>query len=72
MAMRRDESSLVPKQGGNDFAVDLLNKLCQLNYRKYLHDVMDVDKPILYLLGCRIPEKHLESILFRFERLKEK
>jgi methylenetetrahydrofolate reductase (NADPH) len=79
MALRgdamKDEQSFVPKQGGNDFAVDLVKQINQLNCGKYLHDVMDVDNKANFCIGVAgYPEKHLESpsLISDLKRLKEK
>jgi methylenetetrahydrofolate reductase (NADPH) len=79
MALRgdamKDEQSFVPKLGGNDFAVDLVKQINQLNCGKYLHDVMDVDNKANFCIGVAgYPEKHLESpsLISDLKRLKEK
>jgi methylenetetrahydrofolate reductase (NADPH) len=79
MALRgdamKDEQSFVPKAGGNNFAVDLVAQINQLNCGKYLHDVMDADNKADFCIGVAgYPEKHLESpsLLSDLKRLKEK
>lgn len=79
MALRgdamKDEQSFVPKLGGNDFAVDLVKQINQLNCGKYLHDLMDVDDKANFCIGVAgYPEKHLESpsLISDLKRLKEK
>jgi methylenetetrahydrofolate reductase (NADPH) len=71
----KDEQSFVPKLGGNDFAVDLVKQINQLNCGKYLHEVMDVDNKANFCIGVAgYPEKHLESpsLISDLKRLKEK
>ena len=79
MALRgdamKDEQSFVPKQGGNNFASDLVKQIHQLNQGKYLHDVMDIDNKADFCIGVAgYPEKHLESPSLQsdLKRLKEK
>lgn len=79
MALRgdamKDEQSFVPKEGGNNFAADLVKQINQLNQGKYLHDVMDIDNKADFCIGVAgYPEKHLESPSLQsdLKRLKEK
>lgn len=79
MALRgdamKDEQYFIPKVGGNDFAVDLVKQIKQLNSGKYLHDVFDVDNSCDFCIGIAgYPEKHLESPSLQsdLKRLKEK
>jgi len=79
MALRGDamkhEQSFVPKVGGNNFAVDLVRQINELNCGKYLHEVMDVDNKADFCIGVAgYPEKHLESPSLQSDlrRLKEK
>jgi len=79
MALRGDamkhEQSFVPKLGGNNFAVDLVKQINQLNCGKYLHEVMDVVNKADFCIGVAgYPEKHLESPSLQSDlrRLKEK
>ena len=79
MALRgdamKDEQSFVPKEGGNKYAVDLVDQIYQLNQGKYLHNVMDIDNKADFCVGvAAYPEKHLESpsLISDLKRLKEK
>jgi methylenetetrahydrofolate reductase (NADPH) len=79
MALRgdamKDEQSFVPKEGGNNYATDLVSQIYQLNQGKYLHDVMDIDNKADFCIGVAgYPEKHLESpsLISDLKRLKEK
>jgi len=79
MALRgdamKDEKYFIPKEGGNDYAVDLVKQIKMLNEGKYLHDVMDVDNRADFCIGVAgYPEKHLESPSLQsdLKRLKEK
>ena len=79
MALRgdamKDEKYFIPKNGGNEYAVDLVKQIKQLNNGKYLHDVMDVDNKSDFCIGVAgYPEKHLESPSLQsdLKRLKEK
>ena len=79
MALRgdamKDEQSFVPKVGGNNFAIDLVKQINNLNCGKYLHEVMDVANKADFCIGVAgYPEKHLESPSLQSDlrRLKEK
>ena len=79
MALRgdamKDEQSFVAKEGGNNYAVDLVKQIHQLNQGKYLHDVMHIDNKADFCIGVAgYPEKHLESpsLISDLKRLKEK
>ena len=79
MALRgdamKDEQSFVPKEGGNNYAVDLVSQISQLNAGKYLHDVINIDNKADFCIGVAgYPEKHLESpsLISDLKRLKEK
>lgn len=79
MALRgdamKDEQYFIPKAGGNDYAVDLVKQIKQLNSGKYLHEVFDVDNSCDFCIGVSgYPEKHLESPSLQSDlrRLKEK
>jgi len=71
----KDEQYFVPTKGGNEYAVDLVKQIKQLNDGKYLHDVLDVHNKSNFCIGVAgYPEKHLEapSLLSDLKRLKEK
>ena len=79
MALRgdamKDEQYFIPKKGGNDYAVDLVKQIKDLNCGKYLHDVMDGDNKANFCIGVAgYPEKHLESpsLTSDLKRLKAK
>jgi methylenetetrahydrofolate reductase (NADPH) len=79
MALRgdamKDEQYFIPKEGGNNYAVDLVKQIDQLNKGKYLHEVMDIDNKSDFCIGVAgYPEKHLESpsLTSDLKRLKEK
>lgn len=79
MALRgdamKDEQYFIPKAGGNNYAVDLVKQIKQLNSGKYLHEVFDVDNSCDFCIGVSgYPEKHLESPSLQSDlrRLKEK
>ena len=71
----KDEQYFVPTKGGNEYAVDLVKQIKELNNGKYLHDVLDVHNKSDFCIGVAgYPEKHLESpsLLSDLKRLKEK
>lgn len=79
MALRgdamKDEKYFIPKEGGNNYAVDLVKQIQNLNEGKYLHDVLDIDNKPDFCIGVAgYPEKHLESPSLQsdLKRLKEK
>lgn len=79
MALRGDamkeEKYFMPKNGGNNYAVDLVKQIKQLNNGQYLHDLIDVDNKADFCIGVAgYPEKHLESPSLQsdLKRLKEK
>ena len=79
MALRgdamKDEKYFIPKNGGNDYAIDLVKQIKLLNDGKYLHDLLDVDNKSDFCMGVAgYPEKHLESPSLQSDlrRLKEK
>ena len=79
MALRgdamKDEKYFIPKDGGNEYAVDLVKQIKLLNDGKYLHDLLDVDNKSDFCIGVAgYPEKHLESPSLQsdLKRLKEK
>lgn len=79
MALRgdamKDEKYFIPKNGGNEYAVDLVKQIKLLNNGKYLHDLLDVDNKSDFCIGVAgYPEKHLESPSLQsdLKRLKEK
>ena len=79
MALRGDamkeEKYFMPKNGGNNYAVDLVKQIKKLNQGKYLHDLVDVDNKPDFCIGVAgYPEKHIESPSLQsdLKRLKEK
>ncbi|MEP6803766.1 MAG: methylenetetrahydrofolate reductase, partial [Flavobacterium sp.] len=79
MALRgdamKDEQYFIPKAGGNNYAIDLVQQINLLNQGKYLHEVMDIDNKADFCIGVAgYPEKHLESPSLQsdLKRLKEK
>ena len=79
MALRGDamkeEKYFMPKNGGNNYAVDLVKQIKRLNNGQYLHDLIDVDNKSDFCIGVAgYPEKHLESPSLQsdLKRLKEK
>jgi len=71
----KDEQYFVPTKGGNEYAVDLVKQIKNLNDGKYLHNVLDIQNKSDFCIGVAgYPEKHLEapSLLSDLKRLKEK
>ena len=79
LALRGDaiksEGSFVPEPGGNDYAVDLVKQVNQMNHGHYLeNDLIDV-APTNFCIGVAgYPEKHFEApnLFSDLKHLKEK
>ena len=78
LALRGDpiktETSFTPKQGGNSYAVDLVDHLMELNKGKYMMDDVSLE-PTDFCVGVAgYPEKHFESMNLAtdMQHLKEK
>ncbi|MDA9563913.1 methylenetetrahydrofolate reductase [NAD(P)H] [Flavobacteriales bacterium] len=78
LALRGDpvktEASFTPKQGGNQYAVDLVGQLMELNKGQYMMDDVSLE-PTNFCVGVAgYPEKHFESMNLStdMQRLKEK
>ena len=63
----KDEQSFVLTKGGNKYASDLVSQIYQLNQRKHLHEVMDIDNKADFCIGVYYPEKHLKIKLNHIE-----
>lgn len=79
MALRgdamREEKYFEPTKGGNNFAIDLVKQVQNLNCGKYLHEVIETDDCADFCIGVAgYPEKHMEapSLHSDLKRLKEK
>jgi len=79
MALRGDAMShqkyFEPNKGGNQYAVDLVVQIQDLNSGKYLHEVLEASNKSNFCIGVAgYPEKHLESPSLQsdLKRLKEK
>lgn len=79
MALRGDamkhQRFFEPTAGGNNYAVDLVKQISDLNKGKYLHDVIEKPQKSNFCIGVAgYPEKHLEapSLASDLKRLKEK
>jgi len=79
MALRGDamkhEQSFTPMEGGNNFALDLVDQISELNKGNYLHENIDTKFSSDFCVGVAgYPEKHFESPSFNsdLQRLKEK
>ena len=79
MALRGDamkhEQSFTPMEGGNNFALDLVDQISELNKGNYLHENIDKNFSSDFCVGVAgYPEKHFESPSFNsdLQRLKEK
>ena len=68
MALRgdamKDEQYFIPKEGGNNYAVDLVKQIDQLNKGKYLHECcwISIIKSDFCIGVAGYPEKH-ENLL---------
>ena len=79
MALRGDAMShqkyFEPSKEGNQYAVDLVAQIQNLNSGKYLHEVVEASNKSNFCIGVAgYPEKHLESPSLQsdLKRLKEK
>jgi methylenetetrahydrofolate reductase (NADPH) len=79
MALRGDamkhEQYFIPTPGGNNYAVDLVTQIKNLNQGKYLHEIIETPHKSDFCIGVAgYPEKHLEapSMETDLRRLKEK
>lgn len=79
MALRGDAMShqkyFEPNKEGNEYAVDLVAQIQDLNSGKYLHEVVEASNKSNFCIGVAgYPEKHLESPSLQsdLKRLKEK
>jgi methylenetetrahydrofolate reductase (NADPH) len=79
MALRGDAMShqkyFEPNKEGNQYAVDLVAQIQDLNSGKYLHEVLEASNKSNFCIGVAgYPEKHLESPSLQsdLKRLKEK
>lgn len=79
MALRGDAMShqkyFEPNKEGNQYAVDLVGQIQDLNSGKYLHEVLEASNKSNFCIGVAgYPEKHLESPSLQsdLKRLKEK
>ena len=79
MALRGDsakhEQYFKPVEGGNNFAVELVKQISDLNAGSYLHESIDAKHSSNFCVGVAgYPEKHFESPSFKsdLQRLKEK
>jgi methylenetetrahydrofolate reductase (NADPH) len=79
MALRgdamREEQYFEATKGGHPYAKSLVKQIQDLNYGKYLHEVIETDDCADFCIGVAgYPEKHLEapSLKTDLKRLKEK
>jgi len=79
MALRGDamkhEAYFTPQSEGNNYAIDLVKQIKDLNKGKYLHSIIDSPHNSNFCVGVAgYPEKHLESPSMKADlrRLKEK
>jgi len=79
LALRGDpiktESHFVPEKGGNEYAVDLVKQIVELNNGNYMDENIENANPTNFSIGVSgYPEKHFESPNMKadIKRLKEK
>lgn len=79
LALRGDpiktETHFTPEPGGNQYAVDLVKQIVELNNGKYMDENLDHASPTNFSIGVAgYPEKHFESPNMKadIKRLKEK
>jgi methylenetetrahydrofolate reductase (NADPH) len=66
LALRGDslkaDGHFIPEPGGNNYAVDLINQIDDLNKSKYLHEDVQDAAPTNFCIGVAgYPEKHFEA-----------
>ena len=79
LALRGDpiktEQYFVPEEGGNEYAVDLVKQIIQLNKGQYIEDNIENASPTNFCIGVSgYPEKHSEAPNMKEDiiRLKQK
>ncbi len=79
LALRGDpiktESHFVPEPGGNEYAIDLVKQIIELNHGNYVDENIENAAPTNFSIGVAgYPEKHFESpnMGTEIKRLKEK
>lgn len=79
LALRGDpiktEPHFIPEPGGNQYAVDLVKQIVELNHGKYMDENLEHASPTKFTIGVAgYPEKHFEAPNMKADirRLKEK